>query len=295
MIAMADIDFLIIGATKSATTWLQRSLTMDEAVLMPEPHDANAGQTEDALELHYFSRDYHRGDDWYLGHFHPGPATCVRGEKSNSYLESPEAAERIAARLPQVRLIAQLRNPIDRAYSDYCMLLRRGEVSRDIAQQLDPRRQATSRILEGGLYGRQLKAYYDRFPAERILVTDFDRVAADPVGLLAEVRQFLGLDPATAAGFVKPKVKSRETPVLSPGLRRALKPLKQWVAPLRSTPAFRSVHALLAQKTDYPALPGAIRARLNDYYQADIASLGQLLGRDFSGWIRPPVGETVAD
>ena len=71
-----DIDFLIIGATKSATTWLQKSLQTDPRIAMPEP------------ELHYFSREFDRGDDWYLAQFPKNAAGLVAGEKSNSYLES---------------------------------------------------------------------------------------------------------------------------------------------------------------------------------------------------------------
>ena len=52
-----DIDFIIIGAAKSATTRLQTQLQSDPAVYMPDP------------ELHYFSREYDRGQDWYLSHF----------------------------------------------------------------------------------------------------------------------------------------------------------------------------------------------------------------------------------
>ena len=73
---MEDIDFLIIGATKSATTWLQRSLQADPLVSMPDP------------ELHYFSREYSRGDDWYLSQFAATASPSLSGEKSNSYLES---------------------------------------------------------------------------------------------------------------------------------------------------------------------------------------------------------------
>ena len=73
---MEDIDFLIIGATKSATTWLQRSLQADPFVSMPDP------------ELHYFSRAFSRGDDWYLSQFPASDLPLVVGEKSNSYLES---------------------------------------------------------------------------------------------------------------------------------------------------------------------------------------------------------------
>ena len=68
-----DIDFLIIGATKSATTWLQKSLQIDPQVAMPDP------------ELHYFSREFDRGDDWYLAQF-PENAAKPRGRREIEFI-----------------------------------------------------------------------------------------------------------------------------------------------------------------------------------------------------------------
>ena len=136
---MSDIDFLIIGAAKSATTWLQRSLQADPAICMPDP------------ELHFFSREFHRGNDWYFAQFPSHDVHQLVGEKSNSYLDCPQASPRIYSALPQAKLVAQLRNPVERAYSDYCMLYRRGEVGRDIELYLDPSNAVDSRFLAGGL------------------------------------------------------------------------------------------------------------------------------------------------
>ena len=143
----SDIDFIIIGAAKCATTWLQTQLQSDTAVYMPDP------------ELHYFSREYTRGQDWYLSQFTEEGIGRTVGEKSNSYLDVPEAAVRLHRDLPQVKLIAQLRNPVERAYSDYCMLFRRGEVGADIEAHLDPSLAEDNRFLIGGHYASQLQPY----------------------------------------------------------------------------------------------------------------------------------------
>ena len=272
---MQDIDFLIIGATKSATTWLQRSLQADPCVSMPDP------------ELHYFSRAYSRGDDWYLSQFAATASTLVAGEKSNSYLESREAADRIAEKLPHVKLVAQLRNPVERAYSDYCMMYRRGEVGRDVERYLDPRNSQGehARLVGLGFYGRQLQAYYDRFPSERILVTFYETIGTQPEEHLATVRSFLGL-PATPSGsVVRGKVKDKTTPMLRPELRRVLRSLKPVVAPLRNNPYFQKVHSALATEISYSPFPDSSRARLIDHYAADVEALGRLVGRDLSAWL----------
>src|SRR3546814_15036318 len=80
-------------------------------------------------EPHYFSTEFHRGPDWYEDFFAAADADQVVGEKSADYLAHPEAARRIAQRLPEARLVVPLRNPIARASSDYCMFFRRGAVS----------------------------------------------------------------------------------------------------------------------------------------------------------------------
>lgn len=275
------IDFLIIGATKSATTWLQHALTADPAIYMPGP------------ELHFFSREYDNGIPWYLQQFDvPGDALKI-GEKSNTYLENPAAAERIARFQPDVSLIAQLRNPIDRAYSDYCMMYRRGEVTRHIADYLDPRTPQNTRLLTSGCYHARLKNYYDQFDRERLLITFYESVQSAPDWLVTTVRQFLGLNAPLPPVELGGKVKDKTTPVLNSMLRRTLAPVKPLIAPWRKTALFRKLHQSLAREVQHPALPDDLRARLIAYYAPDVEALGRMTGHDLSHWLEPgPVGET---
>jgi len=271
---MGDIDFLIIGAAKSATTWLQQSLQADSAVCMPD------------AELHYFSREHHRGDDWYLAQFPLLHGHRLVGEKSNSYLDSSKAASRIHAALPYVKLVAQLRNPVERAYSDYCMLYRRGEVSRDIERHLDPEEGARDRFLKNGLYHGQLQAYLANYPADQLLILLFEDMQSAPAAHLARVRGFLGLPAAKSPLPVKERVKDRTTPVIAPALRSYLRPFKPIVAPLRQTSVFKALRGVVARELKYPALGEDLRARLVDYYAGETELLGKLMERDLSNWLR---------
>lgn len=268
-----DIDFLIIGATKSATTWLQKSLQTDPQIAMPEP------------ELHYFSREFERGDDWYLAQFPKNAANRVAGEKSNSYLESTGAADLIARKLPKVKLVAQLRNPVERAYSDYCMMYRRGEIGRDVARHLDPGKLQNTRLISAGLYHQQLQPFYDRFPSEQILISFFEGIKARPEEQLVVVREFIGLPPGQTVTFIQSKVKDKTTPMVSPGLRRALRPLKPVVAFFRDTATFRKMHGLLGRETSYAPLPASVHQQLIDYYARDVEALGRMIGKDLSAWL----------
>ncbi len=266
-----DIDFLIIGAAKSATTWLQQSLQQNPSVYMPDP------------ELHFFSRRFEKGDGWYLEQFSPKADQTIIGEKSNSYLDAPEAAARIKKALPRARLIAQLRNPVDRAYSDYCMLYRRGEVGTDITRYLDPRLAKGGRFLVGGLYCRQLEAYLDLFPAKNLQVLLYEHMRQNPQAHLDAVRDFLQL-PSPLKPVVN-KVKDKTVPVVPPTLRKILQPLKPIAAPFRGNPIVEGLRSLVARELDYVPLSTDLRNRLVEFYAPEIERLGTLLKRDLSGWL----------
>lgn len=272
MIEMTSIDFLIIGAAKCATTWLQKNLQADPGVYMPDP------------ELHFFSREYERGDDWYLSQFDCADETRIIGEKSNSYLEEPMASQRIWKALPETKLVVQLRNPVERAYSDYCMLYRRGEVGRNIEDHLDPRRAAEGRFIANGRYREQIDRFLDYYPRDRFLFLLFEDVAARPERQLSLIRGFLGLPEGGAWVPKKDKVKDKNTKVTPPVLKRYLKPLKPLSSRMRKANGFDMLASLLQSEIDYPPLSADLRARLNDYYAPHTERLKELMGNDLTGW-----------
>jgi hypothetical protein len=274
---MGDINFLIIGATKSATTWLQQSLQLDPRVHMPDP------------EIHYFSRYHDRGDRWYLENFKPASEDLIIGEKSNSYLDTPAAAARIHQSLPHVLLVAQLRNPVERAYSDYCMLHRRGEATGDIERYLDPRQGAGGRFLEGGLYFRQLRRFLEFFPRERLLVLFYEDLKRDAAGQVQDLRQFLGLDGNPAFEPVAQRVKDKTKPLVDARLRQILKPLKPIVAPLRDTKGFEFLRSMISAEFKYVPLNKELTSRMIGYYEDETDRLAGLLGRDLGDWLKAPM------
>lgn len=270
-----DIDFLIIGAGKSATTWLQSQLQSDPAVYMVDP------------ELHYFSREHHRGDDWYLSQFCDQGIGKIVGEKSNSYLDDPEAARRIHRVLPETKLIAQLRDPVDRAYSHYCMRYNRYEVGPDIENHLDPARLKDERILDIGNYASHLRRFIDLFGREKVLILFFEGVRADPELQMARVRSHLGLEPRPLATDAKKKVKDKTASHVPPAVREKLGWLKPIVKPLRGSSAFEALRGSFAREIEYPPLTGELRERLADYFASSIPELEELSGQSLDHWQRP--------
>ncbi len=269
---LKDIDFIIIGAAKSATTWLQTQLQSDPAVYMPDP------------ELHYFSREYDRGQDWYLSHFTEEPLGRTVGEKSNSYLYVPEAADRLHRDLPQVKLIAQLRNPVERAYSSYCMLFRRGEVGADIESHLDPSVSENMQILGSGNFASHLEPFIELYGRGRLLILFFEGVMDDPQTQMSRVRTHLGLPPHPLAPEGREKVKDKSASLVPTQMRKRLAWMKPIVRPLRGTAPFEAARGLIARKTEYPQFTGELRKRLNEYYGPSIETLEQISGQSLSHW-----------
>jgi hypothetical protein len=265
-------DFLIIGAPKAATSWLAKNLRRHEKVFMPPS------------EIHYFSRSYDHGLDWYASLFASAQAGQIVGEKSATYLASPQVPERVAKLLPNARLIAQLRNPIERAYSDYCMLLRRGTVNHRIGDYLDPARAASQRFIADGEYGKQLSHWLCFFPREQLEIILYDEISRRPIEILTEVSSFLGLESVMTTGGSKP-VDVKEEPRLPLTMRRALSPLKAAVAPYRGRIWFKAIHSALARPFVYPPLGTDLRNKLADYYRNDVINLEKILGRTVPLWL----------
>lgn len=272
-----NIDFLIIGAGKSATTWLQIQLQAHPDVYMVDP------------ELHYFSREYHRGADWYLSQFSGEGIGKTVGEKSNSYLDDPESAGRIHRVLPDAKLIAQLRNPVERAYSHYCMMFNRGEVGPDIENHLDPSRLKDERILDIGNYSAHLSRYLDLFGGEKVLILFFEGVAQDPESQMSRVRAHLGLTPRPLATTASKKVKDKAAMRVPNSVRDRLGWMKPIVRPLRGTGAFETVRNAIASEVEYPPLTDDLRERLNDYFAPSISALEEMSGQSLRHWNRPMV------
>jgi Sulfotransferase domain len=271
---MSDIDFLIIGAAKSATTWLQRSLVNDPLVLMP-PGD---------LELHYFSRQFSRGNDWYFSNFPKKRPGQLLGERSNSYLATPGMSQRIFENLPHAKLIAQLRNPVDRAYSDYCMLFRRGEVGRDIASYLDPRKAQDKRFLADGQYHSQLNAYLELFPENQLLVLLYEEMKTDPAAQLSKLRSYLGLSDHIPSAINTDRVKDKSVPVVHPALKRHFGWLKPMIAPVRKNRIIQNIRERLVTDVEYPKLQPELRSRLTDHFAPEVEKMEIFMGRKLVGW-----------
>lgn len=270
--APPEIDFLIIGATKSSTTWLQATMQQAPEVVMPDP------------EIHFFSREFDQGFDWYAAQFSTKAPGQLMGEKSNSYLSDTAAAARIYDAYPDIRLVAMLRNPVSRAYSDYCMLYRRGTVDENIDGYLDPEKATFRRFVDDGLYAQQLHYFLDLFPKEAILILFFEESRQAPQATLDRLAHHLGHQD----GWLAPhdaKVKDRSAAMVPRPLRQILKPLRPLLDPIRNTAPIKNLRGVVAQEIKYPQLDPKLSAKLTSFYEEDVSALEEICGRSLNGWL----------
>lgn len=194
--------FIIIGQAKSASTALFQSLCTHprvEAPLLKEPQ--------------FWSQHYEAGLDWYYSHFPPlaGNSGIISGEASVTYIYHPEAPSRISGELPHIKLIVMLRDPVNRAYSDYWMHVRMGNESRrwedivnkDLAawpccplesDEYEKGGWLSTYLLQSAVL-MHLKRWTMHFPREQMLILQNAELARDLPGTLGRVFGFLDLPP----------------------------------------------------------------------------------------------------
>jgi Sulfotransferase domain len=289
-------NFLIIGAARSGTNSLYRYLGQHpEIYLCPvkEPRFF-------AFEGRPPSFAGHKPDDYthlptyttldaYSALFTPSPVQHAVGEASTVYLYYPgdEPAERIRFHIPDVKLVAILRQPAERAYSNFLLAVRSGwEPLGDFAQALAAEEERTRanwsyflRYTQNSLYYSQLRRFYARFPRERIKVFLYDELCSRPLAVLEEVFRFLGVDSAFT-----PDVSQRYLTSSWPRFRA----LDDFVRGTRRTGTMRrAVWSAVDRwnRVPPPRLDPVLRARLTETFRPEILLLQDLIERDLSHWL----------
>ena len=176
-------DYIGIGAMKSASGWIYKCLRNH-----PEVSDKNI------KELYFFNKSYNykRGINYYYSIFRKSQKNKIIGEYTPSYMLSPNVPFLIHQHLPNVKIIACLRNPVDRAYSDYRYNIQENGRFRRYKNFEDTIKKDKD-FVERGFYYKQLKKYFELFPRERILILFFEDIKKNPVEFIHKIYKFLGL------------------------------------------------------------------------------------------------------
>lgn len=298
-------NFLIIGAAKSGTTSLWHCLVQHPQVYMsPRKHTrffafdveepAFLGPPPRSKSVPYAVAnpdDYHR--------LFAGVSDEIAvGEASHSYLYGPGAAARIRAYSPEMKLVAILRDPAERAFSHHRQMIRDGrEPARDFLRALELEE---ARVRDGwwpdfhyartGLYHAQLERYFHLFGRDRIRIYLYEDFAADPNAVVRDLFGFLGVDDAFVPEMaVRYNASGLPKNVL---LHGSLKKLRR-VRPVARRVLPEGVYRLLLRagsglhnrNLTKPALSQKERRVARGYFAEDVSRLERLIGRDLSGWL----------
>ncbi len=307
-------DFIIIGAQKSGTSSLHSILAHHPRVFIPErevfffdvddveQHPDFFVRTRGGWTDHDFERDFDRYLDWYRSLFEDARPGQIIGEDSTTYLASRAAPGRIAAMLPQVKLIALLRDPVTRAYSHYWHAVSTGRATMTFEQSLQ---RARGNLITRGRYLEQLERYLAHFGRERLQILLFEEFVSDEQSAVDGVCAFLGLEPGVDLSTVDPH-RNRASPPLSLPARLLVNRLfqrftaKSYRGRIPNMPSYDpgslasriERHPLARRLADgyeslrprrrYPPMRPETRAHLEGVFRRANAGLSDLVGRDVS-------------
>jgi hypothetical protein len=266
-------DFLGVGPPRAATSWL-------DAVLR-----GHVGLPREIKEVDFFVENYARGIEWYKSYFRDCDPRLPAGEICPSYY-STIARERIVLHIPNCRIICTFRDPVEWRYSFYKLALRNAWTHDDFETWV----MKNPSNNEGGL-----KAWFDTFGRENVLVLIHDDLEADAQRYLDEVCKFIGIEsfPVSQSPVGDRRVNTFAAPPRNQRLARRARKLRDW---LKSREAYGAINLLgragvwrfcFEGGGEFAPISPALEARLREHFRPEVDGLAQLVGRDLSAWTRP--------
>jgi Sulfotransferase family len=303
---MALPDFFIAGAPKAGTTALHSALARHPSLFMaavkepkffltdgPPPAKGGPGDART-----YREHVWQRAD--YEALFDPAPPGALRGESTPFYLYRHDAQLRIRALIPQARLIIVLRDPIERAHSNWAHLWSAGlDPIGDFVQACRAEEQRTAagwadfwRYKDLGRYGHQIKQLYTVFPAEQVFMIRYREMIENPAGTLDRICGFLGVAPAAIFEVPRENVtahphETRRHLALSRLARAGSAVTARLPGHAGSALTDRLERSLQQGAAPRRPLTWAERVQLIGEFTDDVTMLSSITGQDFSEWVRP--------
>lgn len=308
-------NFLIIGAQRSGTTSIYAYLKQHPQVYMSsikepkffvfdgeEPNFGDSHDLEASVTRYQAIRNASITNiEDYRALFRGVTNQKAIGEASPHYLYSPRAPSRIKKYVPNVKLIAILRDPVERAYSNYFLDVRQGDkqfvdnfvqsVKQETNKNIDDIWSGGIHFLRKGFYYTQLMRYFDIFNYNQIRVYLYEDLKNDPIGLMYDIFCFLGVDDtfvpdiseklSTSASYVS----SKKTPFNRfQTVENAMTLFKLFI-PKLVRQKIKTYINFRNENFVKPKLPKEIRKEFILIYREDILKLQDLIQRDLSKWL----------
>ncbi len=298
-------NFLIFGVQKAGTTSIYEYLKQHPQVYVSPRKETDffcrdldaalqAGQAGDESQLTRGGRQKIVTVEDYEALFAGVTDEVAIGEASPNYLFShQQAVPGIQTLVPDAKLIAVLRNPVERAYSDYLMHVRQVVGNRKpLGEQVRTSADSSYTLLKGRYY-EGMKHFLDTFGPEQIKVFLYDELRQDSAALMRQVYEFVGVDPNFEVDTGRkqqtaqvPKNQSINQLLQTKNPARSLAgSILRKVMPEERRQQLRS-RLIAANSEGKDALPLSDEDRqlLEGYYREDVRQLQELIGRDLSGW-----------
>ncbi|MEZ4416741.1 MAG: sulfotransferase [Gemmatimonadota bacterium] len=275
-------NLIVIGAAKSGTTSLSHYLNLHPQVAMTREK-----------ELHFFSKPevWGRGVEWYAAQFDRG--TTLRGEASVTYSSQqryPWVPSRMAALVPDARLLYIVREPIRRIVSAWGHRYSDGKENRSLDEALESLE--GNALVERSLYATQLEHYLPHYPMRSIHVISSEALRSARPDTMAEVYAFLELEPFDSPRFDEVRNESRFKRRKG-RIARLLQRMGE-AAPARlfDPDTRRRVGRWLYGPFTRPFEPGTMspetHGRLRELLAPEVSRLRTLTGHDFNEWTEWP-------
>lgn len=273
-------NFLVIGAQKAGTTALSQFLRQHPDVCFSRPK-----------ETWFFDKRYDKGIEWFASHFEHYEGETAIGEGTARLLQSKEAPSRIYHHIPDVQLISILRNPIDRAFSQYHFYVYTGKASpdRSFGEVLrDPESEFGQDMIRQGKYINHLRRYEDVFGKEQLHVYFYDAFRSTPMDVVQSIYERLGVD----SSFT-PEASSKHNVTQYPASRGAYHLVRKGWQMIRgqaeyyfpqATERLRSQVRSLFFDTEKPTMNERDRSFLQEQYTESNEALEAYLDTDLSHW-----------
>lgn len=300
-------NFLIIGAGKSGTTSVDNYLKQHPNIYISPVKEPNffgyelnsAKDFEGSPQLNHYNSSVTNIEE-YLKLFENASPKQIKGETSNTYMYHKNAPNRIKYYMPDVKLIAILRQPAERLYSRYLHLARENKLpTQNFEDCLDKNSIWWERndLVKEGFYGQYLAKYFELFDESQIKVFLFEELKGNPEKLHKEIFQFLGVEDEfqidfsityNQSGFIKNPLVDRmigPNSLLFRGIKKIIS--KENIQKIKDNKfLFKQVNDMRSKNLTKPKLTKELKSKIsNEIYKEDILHLQKLINKDLSHWL----------
>ena len=258
--------FMMVGCQRCGTTWTDAALRNHPEVFLPQQKQS-----------YFFDRNYDKGIEWYLERFQDAKEGELVGEIATGYCLL-EAAPLMYKHFPDIKLMMVMRNPIERAYSNYqARKVEQGWTSFADALEREPD------LLTRGEYIDQIECLLSYYNSEQILFLLYDDLHQDDRAYLTSILEFLGVDASIESNLYGQRKNAAMFPKLRKVLHRCgLKPIVNLISRSSIGDAIRRQRKRKGKS--YSMMDKETMTTLNEHFRPFNERLSVFLNRDLSHW-----------